>query len=404
MTLDDLVNQGGAAVRGFGNSALLGLQKYPAAALMAAASKISGETGLPLKDAFKLALETINDQQTNDRQEYRAASTLGELAGLAVPGVNAARAVTNISRLVPGTAGRVLTAGGAGAVGAGQGAIAGFNERQDLGDAALGAGAAALGGVVGQTGQAAVIRYQRHLAAQGARETVENASMKALELREAMSRAKKVGDRRLEASLRKSYDDQNEIEKQARRNLWTLMNKKRSDQDALNTPVFRSADDMRRFWAANRGRGADVDVPKGTPMPQSARRALLPQAVRQSGIDLAQQSTLGAGAGTLAALATGQDPLTGALLGGAGLPTVMRFKGAASARLPPGALAAAGIQAGKAAPVLSAGFGQQTQAQPQGVQRAMEPEVMFDPWEDQGSPSGSASTPGPAPVEKDPWE
>lgn len=130
-------------VRGVGTGATMGLHKYPSAGIMMALDKLMGEGNL----SFGEALQVINDQQANDRETNPVASYGGQVVGSLVPAGNMVRAGANIARMVPAGAVGMATGIGSGAViGAGQGAIGGFNERQDLGDAAIGAG---LGTVLG---------------------------------------------------------------------------------------------------------------------------------------------------------------------------------------------------------------------------------------------------------------
>lgn len=139
-TLNDLVDSGLAGVRGFGTGASMGVVKYPAAGLMLALDRLVGEGRLSPGEALQL----INEQQQADRTEHPYASYGGEIAGsIAMPGAAGARAATNIAKMTTSRAVPILSTG---VIGAGQGAIAGFNERQNLDDAAVGAG---VGGVFG---------------------------------------------------------------------------------------------------------------------------------------------------------------------------------------------------------------------------------------------------------------
>lgn len=124
MALKDLINelkQGTMPfVRGLGTSATLGAIKYPSAALMVLIDQVRAENP---RLSFKEALELVNAQQATDRAEAPIASLAGETLGSLAPGVGAARVATTLPAAL-----------GAGAA---QGAVAGFNERQDIGDAGL---------------------------------------------------------------------------------------------------------------------------------------------------------------------------------------------------------------------------------------------------------------------------
>ena len=110
------------AVRGVGSGASLGFVKYPSAALMVLMDQVMAKNpNLTMSEALQL----INEQQASDRENNPVASYGGEVLGSLVPGAAAARVATTLPAAI-----------GAGAA---QGAAAGFNERQDLGDAGVGA-------------------------------------------------------------------------------------------------------------------------------------------------------------------------------------------------------------------------------------------------------------------------
>lgn len=136
------------AIRGVGTGASMGLHKYPAAGIMKALDYLMGEG----KMTYAEALEAINAQQQEDRDENPVASYGGQIVGSLSPAGAARSAGIGIAKAVPNTIGGLMkSVAGAGAVGAGQGAISGFNENQDLTEAGLGAG---LGAILGGAGQA----------------------------------------------------------------------------------------------------------------------------------------------------------------------------------------------------------------------------------------------------------
>lgn len=120
-------------VRGAARGAVLGLEKYPAAAVMKVMDLVRGG-----KMTWSEALDALNRQQEQDRAEHPVAAYGGELAGALmtpVPGSAAKGAGTTMRVLASPTL-----------RGAAQGGIASFNENQDLGEGLTGA---ALGAVTG---------------------------------------------------------------------------------------------------------------------------------------------------------------------------------------------------------------------------------------------------------------
>lgn len=131
-------------VRGVGSGASMGLHKYPAAAGMVLLNQLLEKNPqLTMSEALQL----INEQQQTDRQNNPVASYGGEIAGSIVPGVGmVGKAANAVAR---GTTSVLAPVATATAMGAGQGAVSAFNERQNLDDAPMGAGLGALGGLAG---------------------------------------------------------------------------------------------------------------------------------------------------------------------------------------------------------------------------------------------------------------
>ena len=154
-------------VRGFGEGKTAGLIKYPAAMVMMGLDKAVGEGKMTWNDAK----DAINQQRKDDADNHAIAYLSGNVAGSVggIPGGGVATA-----------AGKVLQRIGP----VGQGAIQGYTQNENLGDAATGAaiGGAAhvIGGAVKMVGQGAKNAYVTNRAAGEAVKTLPDGTEVAL--------------------------------------------------------------------------------------------------------------------------------------------------------------------------------------------------------------------------------
>lgn len=125
-----------ATLRGITMGGTFGTAKYPAAGLMALTYKIFNDTNLSFEDAYKVALETVNEQQKTDRQRIPTARGVAEVASALPSGQIALQGARTLPQVIART----------GTVGA----AAGYNEAQRLEDAGTGAGFGVLAGGAGQ--------------------------------------------------------------------------------------------------------------------------------------------------------------------------------------------------------------------------------------------------------------
>lgn len=166
---EDLSGGGMAALRGFGTGASMGLVKYPSALVMKMLDAFMGQ-GMTWSEA----IDAINRQQQQDREQNPIATAGGELAGALVapvPGLGTAKATTTLGKL------GLSTAKGA-ATGAIQGGVSSFNENQSLDEAGKGAIAGATLGALGgaaQVAQAAGVEKMAQLAARKQKVDANNA-------------------------------------------------------------------------------------------------------------------------------------------------------------------------------------------------------------------------------------
>jgi hypothetical protein len=336
-----------ATVRGVGIGGTLGAIKYPAASVMVLVDRLMAENP---RLTFQEALQAINEQQAYDRETRPINAFGGELTGALNPAANLARLQSPIAMM---------------AGGATQGAVAGFNERQDLGDAGMGAAAgtvlAGAGSLVGK-GQEAAVRWNAgRVGAQRqaeARAAIEAQTAKLQQLREASQAAQRAGATKRE--LVEMAGDEARI----RRSIQSLRQSEAKGKALAEGAKTMPADDLFaavRPSIADRRFGQIAGSAVGDVLGTTRSR------LGQGATDLGTMALLG-GSGYMLGGAAGMDPMLGALLGagaGRGAPLMSKKAAAAASMLPRvtgPAIGALGVQG--VAPALGLANAQRASAAP----------------------------------------
>lgn len=253
-----------AALRGVGEGASGGLIKYPAASLMFAIDKLMGEGKL----TYTQALAELRAQREQDVQDATIAHTAGTIAGSMLPLAAIAKGGAGLGKIVAGNA----------ALGAAQGFSSNAaSEGSTLQDTLVGAG---VGGTLGLLGGGASAAAQK-LARVEVQNTLYN---------------------RLMADP-----------------TWKEAAKTQLKKDGVKTPKHTDIERFARSEAnATAQKLSQRELPAYIDSPKSSLPTRLWEGTKRATSGVVPSAITGGVVGGTGALLTGQDPVSGAMLGAGG--------------------------------------------------------------------------------------